>query len=182
MAFLLSYAVESWAFHLTWQFYRSHSAYLFNTIAKKPNPPPQTNHRVISHPFKSSPNPSENHDGFNTVYSSLRTRARFTLNTCRTCSSHGIAQDGDALSTHAVAKLLMMKTQVDPELTGNSTHICMCSADCCYSYTVIFQLVFVQRVYKNSLPAYFSPIWNHFTEHTFTQRSYMVMPAVYCSE
>lgn len=82
-----------------------------------------------------------------------------TFATCSNqLSSHGIAQDGDALSTHAVARLLMTKTQVDPELTGNSTHICMCSADCCYSYTMIFQLVFVQRVYKISLPAYFSPV------------------------
>lgn len=49
-------------------------------------PTPHTKQiRVISHPFTSSPNPSENRDGFNTVYSSLRTWVRFTLSTCRTC-------------------------------------------------------------------------------------------------
>lgn len=85
MEFLMSCAVESWAFHLIWPFGGSHSAHVFNPTAKKPpkqqqkNPMPnlkpkipelhpQTNNSVVTLPFTSSPYSSENPDGFNRVH------------------------------------------------------------------------------------------------------------------
>lgn len=189
MAFVLSYAVESWAF--TW-----HGSFIDLILLvylykekKQPQNHPQTNNTVISHPFTSSPNTSENPDGFNTVYSSLRAQAGFILATCRfydiCCLQTAAVIPGyhprQWCSALAVARLLVTKTWAEPELISDSTlrwlllfthhHL---SADVCTKNTED-----AQNFPSCSLPP---PTWNHFIKHTFTQSPYVVMPAVYCSK
>lgn len=122
MAFLLSYAVEGWALHLTWQFYGSHSAYISNQTAKKKSYP-QTNN-TTSHPFRILWGVWTTPNGFNSVYSSLRTWVCFTLPTCRiydTCYLQQLAVVPGCRTRWWCSTLAVTKTWAEPELKSNST-------------------------------------------------------------
>lgn len=189
MAFVLSYAVESWAF--TW-----HDSfidliplvYLYKEKKKLTTKPPQTNNTVISHPFTSSPNTSENPDGFNSLFKPSGSRRFHTYH------------------LQNLWHLLLANSSCRPRVSPKTVMLCSCHGKITCDkdkgwawadqrfHTPLIAAVHTSSSFswclyreyrgctKFSFLLTFPPVWNNFIKHTFTQSPYVVMPAVYCSK